>query len=231
LAAIYLIRHGQASFGKDDYDCLSDQGNVQASHLGRALAKRKIVFDKIIMGGMLRHKQTADNCLKAMRHRGNSPTADDAWNEYDHQDILTQLDPQFEDPKGLRSYVEKQANPKQALDQVIVKAFSRWISSKHDQDYVESWTAYQDRIHAALTRLVKEKSDAKNIAVFSSGGPIALISQHLLGVPPEDLMKLNWTLVNCGMTKLLSSSRGITLSSLNEHSMFEGEHQHLISYK
>jgi broad specificity phosphatase PhoE len=61
MAVIYLIRHGQASFGQDDYDCLSEQGTLQATHLGNSLAKRQITFDKVIIGGMLRHRQTADN--------------------------------------------------------------------------------------------------------------------------------------------------------------------------
>ena len=231
MAIIYLIRHGQASFGKDNYDCLSEQGTLQASHLGNHFAKRGIAFHKVIMGGMLRHKQTADHCLQAMKHVGTIETADETWNEYDHQDILAQLDPQFVSAQGLLHYVSKQDKPHLALDKIIGKAFTRWIASEHDQDYAESWTAYQDRINTALTRLLKESNGAKNIAVFSSGGPIALLSQQILGVPAKNLMKLNWTLVNCGVTKLLSSQRGLTLSSLNEHSAFEGEFTRLISYK
>jgi broad specificity phosphatase PhoE len=231
MAVIYLIRHGQASFGQDDYDCLSEQGTLQATHLGNSLAKRQITFDKVIIGGMLRHRQTADNCLQAMQHSGTAAVADDAWNEYDHQNILAQLDPQFASPQGLRHYVSKQDNPHLALDKIIGKAFTRWVGSENDQDYAESWTAYQDRIHSALTRLIKKSDDVKSIAVFSSGGPIALLSQQVLGVPAKNLMKLNWTLVNCGVTKLLSSRRGLTLSSLNEHTVFEGEFQNLISYK
>lgn len=231
MTVIYLIRHGQASFGKDDYDCLSEQGTLQASHLGNSFAERGIGFDKVIMGGMLRHKQTADKCLQAMKHNGTTAIADDAWNEYDHQNILAQLDPQFASPRGLKNHVSKQDRPHLALDKIIAKAFTRWIASEHDQDYAESWTAYQDRIHAALTRLSKGSNDVRSIAVFSSGGPIALLSQQILGVPAKNLMKLNWTLVNCGVTKILSSQRGLTLSSLNEHSAFEGEFQNLISYK
>jgi hypothetical protein len=58
-----------------------------------------------------------------------------------------------------------------------------------------------------------------------------LLSQHILGVPAKKLMQLNWTLLNCGVTKLITTRSGVILSSLNEHSAFEGEHQRLISYK
>ena len=42
---IYLVRHGQASFGKRDYDALSELGHEQSRLLGRALAAREIVPD------------------------------------------------------------------------------------------------------------------------------------------------------------------------------------------
>ena len=37
---IHLVRHGQASFGTDDYDRLSDLGRMQATLAGRELARR-----------------------------------------------------------------------------------------------------------------------------------------------------------------------------------------------
>ena len=47
---IYLVRHGQASFGKRDYDALSELGHEQSRLLGRALAVREIVPDVVIRG-------------------------------------------------------------------------------------------------------------------------------------------------------------------------------------
>ena len=38
MSAIHLIRHGQASFGADDYDLLSALGERQARLLGESLA-------------------------------------------------------------------------------------------------------------------------------------------------------------------------------------------------
>jgi broad specificity phosphatase PhoE len=47
MATLYLIRHGQASFGADDYDKLSGLGCRQASVLGDYLLKGGIEFDAI----------------------------------------------------------------------------------------------------------------------------------------------------------------------------------------
>ena len=52
MGSIYLIRHGQASFGADDYDVLSPVGVEQAQVLGRHLADLGIAFDRCIAGDL-----------------------------------------------------------------------------------------------------------------------------------------------------------------------------------
>lgn len=231
MTAIYLIRHGQASFGKAEYDCLSELGQKQATHLGTNLKARAILFDKAVIGGMQRHQQTATACLSAMGQNDIAAQLDDNWNEYHHQDILAQFDSELATAQGVKDYVSRHDNPHKALEKVIGQAFSRWIGSQHNADYIESWPTYQSRIQSALAALISGLDGQKQVAVFSSGGPIALLSQALLGVPDENLMTLNWTLVNCGITKLIKTQKGVILSSLNEHASFEGNNQHLLTYK
>jgi broad specificity phosphatase PhoE len=231
MTAIYLIRHGQASFGKAEYDCLSELGEQQARHIGESLRARVGGFDKALRGSMQRHQQTADGCLSAMGQKDIELQVNAGWNEYDHQDILAQFNPELATPQGVRTYMREQDNPHKALEQVIGQAFKRWIGSQHNADYIESWPDYQARIQTALSHLISELDGEKRVAVFSSGGPIALLSQAILGVPAANLMALNWTLVNCGITKLISTRKGTVLSSLNEHSAFEGDRKHLLTYK
>ena len=40
MSVLYLVRHGQASFGTDDYDRLSDLGKAQSRTTGRFLASQ-----------------------------------------------------------------------------------------------------------------------------------------------------------------------------------------------
>ena len=47
----------------------------------------------------------------------------------------------------------------------------------------------------------------------------------------EHIFNLNWTLANCGVTKVIYSDRGTYLSSLNEHTAFEGQHRDLLTYR
>jgi broad specificity phosphatase PhoE len=233
MTTLYLIRHGQASFGEENYDQLSELGQQQATHLGAALAKRLPNFDAVCLGTMLRHQQTASNCLKGFSQvlEQTETIVDAGWNEYDHQDILRQYRPEFITSKSMMEYIGQQNNPKQAFETDFNGAINRWIAGENDQDYVESWDAFVSRVHQALKNTLAANADKKRIAVFTSGRPISLVTQHLLGVPPEKIMRMNWTLLNCGVTKLVSTGSRLFLASLNEHTHFEGaEHKHFITY-
>lgn len=233
MAIIYLIRHGQASFGKDNYDQLSDLGHTQAIHLGQALSKRLSGFDVISLGSLARHEQTATNCLNAFEvdYKAASPQVDSGFNEYNHQEILGVYRPEYSSARSMMVFIHQQDNPKEFFEFEFNAAMDRWISGDHDDDYSESWQDFNNRVHGALDSVVERNKGAKSIAVFTSGGPISLISQALLGVEAHKIMHMNWTLMNCGITKVVTTGSRRFLASLNEHTHFEGtENKHLITY-
>ncbi|RBP49121.1 histidine phosphatase family protein [Arenicella xantha] len=232
MSSIYLIRHGQASFGQENYDQLSELGQRQASRLGEVVGSRLGSINRVVLGTMHRHRQTAENCLIGFGlDLGSVDTEFDAgWNEYDHQDILAQFRPEFATAAGMTEFIRQQPNPKQAFEQDFNAAMNRWIAGEHD-DYVESWHDYRARVQQALARTVERHAASTRTLVFTSGGPISLVSQQLLGVPSEAIMRMNWTLMNCAVTKLVSTKDRLFLSSLNEHSHFEGDaFKHFITY-
>ncbi|MCC2618149.1 histidine phosphatase family protein [Aestuariibacter halophilus] len=233
MSCIYLIRHGQASFGQHDYDCLSPLGEQQAARLGEALAARQPPFDHVIVGSMKRHRQTASLCLtQSDQQLPEAQWQTDAnWNEYDHQNIIAAFNPTFCDPVEMKAYLAAQPDPKLTFATLFNKAMNRWLSGQHDGDYIESWEGYQQRIQQALAKTLEAAPEHKSIAVFTSGGPISLVAQRLLGIPEHHLMKLNWTLLNAGITKLVHSPRQTFLAALNDHGHFEGEFQSMLTYK
>ena len=64
MATIYLIRHGQASFGTDNYDRLSDLGSRQAEVLGEYFRDHGIAFDAVYSGDLQRQRETARLALQ-----------------------------------------------------------------------------------------------------------------------------------------------------------------------
>ena len=59
MATLYLIRHGQASFGQHNYDQLSPLGWKQGRILGRWLADR-VRPGLVVGGGLRRHRETVE---------------------------------------------------------------------------------------------------------------------------------------------------------------------------
>lgn len=224
MAVIYLIRHGQASFGKDNYDELSELGHQQAKMVGHSLSTKINAPDVVVMGTMLRHKQTATNALQAFGDRIETSTiASPDWNEYDHQAILGAFDARLATPASTKQYLADTTNPKQQFMLMFESAIARWMSGQFDEDYPESWNAFKQRVHEGLNTLSEQLQPQQKALVFTSGGPISLISQACLGVNETELMRMNRILVNCGITKIVLSKGKPYLASLNEHTAFEGD--------
>ncbi|MBK5230268.1 MAG: histidine phosphatase family protein, partial [Thermoleophilia bacterium] len=66
MGVIYLIRHGQASWGLGNYDKLSPLGERQSTVLGEALRDRVESVELVVSGAMRRHSRTARLTLEAM---------------------------------------------------------------------------------------------------------------------------------------------------------------------
>ena len=233
MPALYLIRHGQASFGAEDYDQLSELGMRQSQHLGKFLAAQGIVPNAVICGGMKRHRQTAEGCLNAMglgaqfTDDASLWSTDSDWNEYDHLQILeayTALpgvgDRMVEDMAG--------ANPKAGFQKHFSLAMQRWCDGKFDNEYRETWSAFCSRVDRGLATAA---SASGNVFVFTSGGAISAVSRQLLDLSDLKALSLSWTLANAAYSKVLAGKNGVVLASMNEHSHLDGKCRDLLSYR
>ena len=55
--------------------------------------------------------------------------------------------------------------------------------------------------------------------------------RRLLHLPEANTLRVNWTLANAAITKLIYSERALYLSTLNDHAHFEGLRADLITYR
>jgi broad specificity phosphatase PhoE len=94
------------------------------------------------------------------------------------------------------------------------------MSGAHDADYTETWPVFRRRCVSALQRLDTDSSKQATV-VFTSGGVIAALMQHLLGLQDSQVMELNWNLANGAVTKLLQRPGQFTLSYLNNYAHLE----------
>ena len=101
------FRHGQASFGADDYDRLSPLGERQATLLGHYLRDSGITLDAAISGNLLRQRQTAQLAM-ASQPREVPHHIDPRFNEINNDEQLKYLLPKVtaRDP-GVSKLVER----------------------------------------------------------------------------------------------------------------------------
>lgn len=225
MPAIYLVRHGQASFGADNYDQLSQLGYRQGELLGENLGRLRVTPASVVCGSMQRHAQTAEACLKAMQHPPYWQE-ERGLDEFDHMDIIRAHDPRLTDHKSLAAHLKQQDEPRAAFEELFQAAIAQWI--RGEGDYRESWPDFRARVRDALQRLAGALESGEQLLVFSSGGPVAVAAQSLLGFPDEDWPAFSRGLVNAGVTRLVGRPGDLRLASLNEHLHLAHE---LISYR
>jgi broad specificity phosphatase PhoE len=236
VASIYLVRHGQAGFNKLDYDQLSVLGHQQGQLVGQSLLARAVEAKLVVHGAMKRHRETMQGAQKTW-HAYGTVMENSGFNEFDSDDVIAAAHKEVNIPgfyqqgiasnnlvqkTALGAYLVKQKNPKKAFQELFSISIDRWISGEYDEDYIESWQQFTQRCRQALFDTITEAA-GKDVVVFTSGGPITAIAQHCLGLDDEHAFKLNWSLVNGGITQLLYNQQGkISLASCNEQ-------EHLIS--
>jgi broad specificity phosphatase PhoE len=224
MGQIYLVRHGQASFGAANYDQLSTLGFEQARLLGQWFANGRQTFQRVVCGGMARHRQTADTCLAELPKSALVDTewlTDPGFAEFDHVEVLVKHCPEFAVPEEFKAYVARQEDPKHAFEHIFVAAMLRWMRGDMDGDYTETWSAFKQRAIGALQRLASSASTAESTVVFTSGGTISAICQHLLELPDHKTLELNWTIANCSISRLQHRPDRISLNYLNNYAHLE----------
>ena len=88
MSELYLVRHGQASFGSPDYDQLSEIGFKQSNVLGEFFVSRNIIFDRFVCGDMRRHRQTISQVCKGMQLSKYNLDILPGLNEYDFENLF-----------------------------------------------------------------------------------------------------------------------------------------------
>ena len=235
MGQIHLVRHGQASFDADDYDCLSPLGERQSRLLGDWFGRCARQVDRMHRGSLRRHRQTADGLLEALppalRPRDEA-RVDSGFDEYDHQAVLLAQRPDFADPAAMRAWLAGQPHPRRAFQALFAQAMARWVGGRHDAEYAESWIAFRARCLAALRRAVEDAGSSRTLVIVTSGGPISAVCQSLLGVTDSAACDICFGLANSGVTSLFYSGERLSLAQLNNTAHLDAlADAQLISYR
>lgn len=208
---IYLIRHGQASFGADDYDKLSPLGHQQSERLGQYLAQRSerlgLTWEAVLTGSLRRHSETWAAMAKGAGW-AHTPTVWPGLDEYDSTALLQALprDRELQDPHTPEGY-------KQHF-RLLRDALTQWMAGTISPHGMPTYPAFVDGITSALTH-IRQHCPHGNVLVVSSGGPISTLVGHLLRTPPETTIELNMQLQNTALTELVVTAHHARLVRFN----------------
>jgi broad specificity phosphatase PhoE len=214
---LLLVRHGQASFGSDDYDRLSDLGHEQARQLGAWLHAHGRRPARVVGGGMRRHSETWAAMAEAWAGAGETlpePGHEPGFAEFDHRAVIGGF--LAENPghpaAGLLASGQR-PEPREILD-LLVAAISRWSRGGAVGDG-ESWAGFRERTVAALHRMSAGAGEGETW-VISSGGVISQLVRHALQAPDDTAVRLNLALRNSALTELTAHDGRWHLHSWNE---------------
>jgi broad specificity phosphatase PhoE len=220
-----MVRHGQASFGKEIYDQLSEKGRRQCWILAEHMIRTGLSFDAVYAGDMMRQKDTAREMIAGYRaHKRNLPELRTMreFNEYSSRDIIMAHihDVAQEDP-GLNSDMERLYVDKKAFQRVFEKIMARWISGDADKPGVVRWQDFRERVQSGLRKVMAENGRKKKILICTSGGPISAAVQMALGLSDEKALRIAWHLANTSVTALVYDGDRMELTAFNHTAHLE----------
>ncbi|TDN69497.1 histidine phosphatase family protein [Paraburkholderia sp. BL10I2N1] len=207
MAELDLVRHGQASFGVENYDELSSCGHAQSRWLGEYYAQSGLTFDRVVTGTMRRHAQTADALLTAMGGQPVEIVQDADLNEYDFRALFSAFG-----ESGSASGLVAESSMKhfyKGLRQVL----QLWSEDKLPGRVPETWGQFQARVERA--RLAIQGVGGKRVLVVSSGGPIAVFTQQILHAPAAAAIALNMQIRNSSVSQYVFNDSAMSLVTFN----------------
>ena len=225
MGTLYLVRHGQASFGEDDYDRLSPLGHRQAQRLGEYLRQRfereGVQIDSVLMGSLTRHRETWEGMARGAGWT-HTPQIWPGLNEYDSLALIEAIHPEPlakpDTPELYRQHFR-----------LLRDALKAWMDGRTHPKGMPSYADFVGGIEAALDHVRQNCSG--NALIVSSGGPISTAVGRVLGTPAETTIELNLRIRNTALSELAYNPKRHMLVTYNTLPHLDSdEHKDWVTY-
>jgi len=205
MGTLYLVRHGQASFGAADYDQLSELGTRQCRQLGDYFRERGIQFEAVLVGTLRRHTQSL--AAIAEGHGALPPAL--SWpglNEYDSAAVVRAIHPEAlpaaDSPEAYRHHFR-----------LLREGLSQWMSGATAPAGMPSYADWVAGINAALDHV--RTTHQGTVLLVSSGGPISTAVGQVLGTSAQTTIELNLRIRNSSLTEFAFTPKRHMLVAYN----------------
>ena len=221
MGTLYLVRHGQASFGADDYDVLSELGYRQALRLGEYFKYKGMTFDAAFTGTLRRQIKTFEGITEGMGLPMKA-TALQGLNEYDSEAVIGAVHPHK---------LEKPTSPEMYRNhfRLLKDGLAQWMAGVVSPHGMLSYPGFVAGVTDVLDHI--RKTYEGNVLLVSSGGPISTAVGHVLGTPAETTIELNLRIRNCSLTEFAFTPKRHMLVTYNTLPHLDGpEHADWATY-
>lgn len=205
MGTLYLVRHGQASFGADDYDRLSSLGHQQAQRLGEYFRDKNVRFEAAIRGTLRRHEETWQGIAQGLQWE-YEPLTWPGLNEYDSAALVGAIHPEpllpADTPELYRHHFR-----------LLRDALTQWMGGVISPRGMPDYPGFVDGVVSALDHVRAQHSG--NVLIVSSGGPISTAVGHILGTSPETTIELNLRIRNSSITEFAFTPKRHSLLTFN----------------
>jgi len=205
MGTLYLVRHGQASFGADNYDQLSPLGVQQCQRLGAYFASRGRRFDTVITGTLQRQIQSYDALADGLGARQEALRLP-GLNEYDSHAVISAVHPE---PLAKPTSPELYKHHFRLLRQGL----AAWMAGQTRPQGMPSYADFLAGVAGALDQTLARHDG--NVLLVSSGGPISTAVTQVLGIAPEVSIDLNMRIRNSAVTEFAMSPKRHALLTFN----------------
>ncbi|MCH8479346.1 MAG: histidine phosphatase family protein [Wenzhouxiangella sp.] len=200
-ARLYLVRHGQASLGSDDYDRLSELGHLQSQALGERL-RAELSEDRLKpwRGTLKRHRQTLSRCALSVE-----PVIDPALNEYTVDGLMRSAVGQAERLGLVPPDDAAFAEPAAYLATFLAwfpEVLAAWQSARLDCEHNGSWRAFHQRVLSPVASWQLQLAAGDSPVVVTSAGVISTLIAALLEKDLARQRELNLSLYNASISTL-----------------------------
>ena len=209
MGTLYLVRHGQASFGADDYDVLSPLGQQQAVRLGEYFKTKGITFDAALTGTLRRQISTFEGICQGMGQTAGFQPEALRWpglNEYDSHAVIATVHP---------GKLDKPTTPEQYRHhfRLLKDGLKQWMAGVTSPIGMPNYRDFVLGVTSALDH-VRQTHDG-TVLLVSSGGPISTAVGHILGCSPEATIELNLRIRNASVTEFAVTPKRHMLVTYN----------------
>ena len=211
---LFLVRHGQASFGADDYDQLSALGKQQSIRLGEYWRERGMVFEAVLTGSLKRHRQTWEGIQQGLQVTQLQALVWPGLNEYDSEAVLHSIHP---------GPLAKPSTPDLYKHHfgLLRKGLQEWMHGRTQPAGMPLFVDFVQGIKDALAHVRQHHTG--DVLIVSSGGPISTAVGSLLNTPPESMIEMNMRIRNTAVTECVYSPKRTTLVSFNTLNHLDAE--------